>query len=192
MSLPAARRTTCSPTWREQALKVLCSQPPQQLRVRGLRETASHINVHHGERILRGLEPTQPAGRAARRRRKCRCPFRKDKWLFKRTQGFSRSVGVTCLDPPALWWDRLTWRLLSLGKRCSMAMTNVDTNFTSRVFLVKVLFQDDILAFLGKGAASEDWRGWFHRFGPRCLHCDGHQIPRPECPDRCRAAIWLA
>ena len=90
-SLPAARRTTCSPTWREQALKGLCSQRPQQLRVRSLRETASHINVHHVERILRGLEPTQPAGRAARRRRTSRCPFRKDTQLFKRTQGFSRN-----------------------------------------------------------------------------------------------------
>ena len=90
LSLPAARRTTCSPTWREQALKGLCSQRPQQLRVRSLRETASHINVDHVERILRGLEPTQPAGRAARRRRTSRCPFRKDTQLFKRTQGFSR------------------------------------------------------------------------------------------------------
>ncbi len=42
------------------------------------------------ERVLRGLEPTQPAGRAARRRRTSRCPFRKDTQLFKRTHGFSR------------------------------------------------------------------------------------------------------
>ena len=97
-SLPAARRTTCSPTWREQALKGLCSQPPQQLRVRSLRETASHINVHHVERILRGLEPTQPAGRAARRRRTSRCPFRKDTQLFKRTQGFSRETRIKRLQ----------------------------------------------------------------------------------------------
>ena len=90
LSLPAARRTTCSPTWREQALTGLCSQPPQQLRVRSLCETASHINVHHVERILRGLEPTQSAGRAARRRRTSRCPFRKDTQLFKSTHGFSR------------------------------------------------------------------------------------------------------
>ena len=60
------------------------------VRVRSLRETASHINVDHVERILRGLEPTQPAGRAAQRRRTSRCPFRKDTQLFKRTQGFSR------------------------------------------------------------------------------------------------------
>ena len=35
-----------------QALKGLCSQRPQQLRVRSLRETASHINV---EIMLRGF-----------------------------------------------------------------------------------------------------------------------------------------
>ena len=33
-------------------------------------------------KVLRGLEPTQPAGRAARRRRTSHCPFRKDTWLF--------------------------------------------------------------------------------------------------------------
>ena len=90
LSLPAARRTTCSPTWREQALTGLCSQPLQQLRVPSLCETASHINVHHVERILRGLEPTQSAGHAARRRRTSRCPFRKDTQLFKRTHEISR------------------------------------------------------------------------------------------------------
>ena len=82
LSSSAAHRTACYPTWQEQALIVHRAHPSQQLRVRGQRETASHISGHVVESTRSRLEPAPTPGRAAQRGRTARCPFREDKHLL--------------------------------------------------------------------------------------------------------------